>query len=104
MSIFGNIASAIFGKGKTPGATPLAPQGTATVGGAPAMGMGGPPPGFGGPASARFMAMRRTPALASNSNCSGSPMAQTHPSGHASIAPGRNREVPTRYRRCKNAI
>ena len=46
MSIFGSIASAIFGKGKTPGATPLAPlapgapapQGTATVGGAPAMG------------------------------------------------------------------
>ena len=46
MSIFGNIASAIFGKGKTPGATPLAPgapsapapQGTATVGGAPATG------------------------------------------------------------------
>ena len=25
MSIFGSIASAIFGKGKTPGATPLAP-------------------------------------------------------------------------------
>jgi len=46
MSIFGSIASAIFGKGKTPGATPLAPevpsapasQGTATVGGAPATG------------------------------------------------------------------
>ena len=48
MSIFGSIASAIFGK-KTPGATPLAPgapgapakpaaQGTATVGGAPATG------------------------------------------------------------------
>src|ERR1700724_1597031 len=41
MSIFGNIASAIFGKGKTPGATPgapgaPAPQGTATAGGAPA--------------------------------------------------------------------
>ena len=38
MSIFGSIASAIFGKGKTPGATPVAPQGTATVGGAPATG------------------------------------------------------------------
>jgi len=46
VSIFGNIASAIFGKGKTPGATPSAPgapsapapQGTATVGGAPATG------------------------------------------------------------------
>jgi len=38
MGIFGSIASAIFGKGKTPGATPLAPQGTATVGGAPATG------------------------------------------------------------------
>src|ERR1700738_3347345 len=38
MSIFGSIASAIFGKGKTPGATPPAPQGTATVGGAPATG------------------------------------------------------------------
>jgi len=38
MSILGSIASAIFGKGKTPGATPLAPQGTATVGGAPATG------------------------------------------------------------------
>jgi hypothetical protein len=38
MSIFGSIASAIFGKGKTSGATPLAPQGTATVGGAPATG------------------------------------------------------------------
>jgi hypothetical protein len=38
MSIFGSIASAIFGKGKTPGATPLAPQGTATVSGAPATG------------------------------------------------------------------
>ena len=46
MSIFGSIASAIFGKGKTPGATPLAPeapgapaaQGTATAGGAPATG------------------------------------------------------------------
>jgi hypothetical protein len=46
MSIFGSIASAIFGKGNTPGATPLAPgapsapapQGTATVGGAPATG------------------------------------------------------------------
>jgi len=38
MSIFGSIASAIFGKGKTPGATPLAPRGTATVGGAPATG------------------------------------------------------------------
>ena len=43
MSIFGSIASAIFGKGKTPGATALAPgapapQGTATVGGAPATG------------------------------------------------------------------
>jgi len=46
MSIFGSIASAIFGKGKTPGATPLAPgapgapapQSTATVGGAPATG------------------------------------------------------------------
>ncbi len=46
MSIFGSIASAIFGKGKTPGATPLAPgapgapapQGTATVGGAPTSG------------------------------------------------------------------
>ena len=43
MSVFGSIASAIFGKGKTPGATPLAPgapapQGTATVGGAPATG------------------------------------------------------------------
>jgi hypothetical protein len=51
MSIFGSIASAIFGK-KTPGATSLAPgapgapgapakpaaQGTATVGGAPATG------------------------------------------------------------------
>ena len=44
MSIFGSIASAIFGK-KTPGATPLAPgrrrpapTGTATVGGAPATG------------------------------------------------------------------
>jgi hypothetical protein len=51
MSIFGSIASAIFGH-KTPGATPLAPgtpgapaapakpaaQGTATVGGAPATG------------------------------------------------------------------
>jgi hypothetical protein len=46
MSIFGNIASAIFGKGKASGAPPLAPgptstpapQGTATVGGAPATG------------------------------------------------------------------
>ena len=46
MSIFGSIASAIFGKGKTPGVTPLAPgapgkpapQGTATAGGAPATG------------------------------------------------------------------
>ena len=38
MSIFGSIASAIFGKGKTPGATPLAPQDTATVSGAPATG------------------------------------------------------------------
>jgi hypothetical protein len=42
MSIFGSIASAIFGKGKTPLApgTPSAPapQGTATVGGAPATG------------------------------------------------------------------
>jgi hypothetical protein len=55
MSIFGSIASAIFGKGKTPGATALAPgapgtpkapgapaapapQGTATAGGAPATG------------------------------------------------------------------
>jgi hypothetical protein len=46
MSIFGSIASAIFGKGKTAGATPLAPrapgapvpQGTATAGGAPATG------------------------------------------------------------------
>ena len=57
MSIFGSIASAIFGKGKTPGASSLAPgapaattssapgapaaparQGTATVGGAPATG------------------------------------------------------------------
>src|SRR6478736_9492856 len=38
MSIFGSIVSAIFGKGTTPGATPLAPQGTATVGGAPATG------------------------------------------------------------------
>src|ERR1700720_2435603 len=46
MSIFSSIASAIFGKGKTPGATALAPgapgapapQGTATVGGAPATG------------------------------------------------------------------
>ena len=46
MSIFSSIASAIFGKGKTPGATPLAPgapgapasQGAATVGGAPATG------------------------------------------------------------------
>jgi hypothetical protein len=45
MSIFGNIASAIFGK-KIPGATPLAPgapavpapQGTATAGGTPATG------------------------------------------------------------------
>ncbi|HEY7247084.1 MAG TPA: DUF3597 domain-containing protein [Xanthobacteraceae bacterium] len=42
MSIFGSIASAIFGK-KTPGATPLAPgapasAGTATAGGAPATG------------------------------------------------------------------
>jgi hypothetical protein len=44
MSIFGSIASAIFGK-KAPGATPLAPgapgapaQGTATAGGAPATG------------------------------------------------------------------
>src|ERR1700730_12252129 len=44
MSIFGRIASAIFGK-KAPGATPLAPgapgapaQGTATAGGAPATG------------------------------------------------------------------
>src|SRR5437868_41053 len=49
MSIFGSIASAIFGKGKTPGATSLtpgapgapsapAPQGTATASGTPAMG------------------------------------------------------------------
>ena len=55
MSIFGSIASAIFGKGKTAGVTPLAPgapgkpvapaapgkpapQGTATAGGAPATG------------------------------------------------------------------
>ena len=46
MSIFGSIASAIFGKGKTPGTTPLASgapatpaaQGTATAGGAPATG------------------------------------------------------------------
>jgi len=46
MSIFGSIASAIFGKGKTPGTTPLAsgapatpaPHGTATAGGAPATG------------------------------------------------------------------
>ena len=49
MSIFGSIASAIFGKGKTPGVTSLAPgapatpaspapQGTATAGGAPATG------------------------------------------------------------------
>jgi hypothetical protein len=46
MSIFGSIASAIFGKGKTASATPLAPsapgkpasQGTATAGGAPATG------------------------------------------------------------------
>ena len=46
MSIFGNIASAIFGKGKASGRAPLAPgptstpapQGTATVGGAPATG------------------------------------------------------------------
>jgi len=55
MSIFGSIASAIFGKGKTPGVSPLAPaapgkpvtpvapdkpapQGTATAGGAPATG------------------------------------------------------------------
>jgi uncharacterized cupin superfamily protein len=41
MSIFGSIASAIFGR-KAPGATPLAPgaptQSTATVGGAPATG------------------------------------------------------------------
>ena len=45
MSIFGSIASAIFGK-KTPGATSLAPgapgapapQGTATAGGTPATG------------------------------------------------------------------
>ena len=49
MSIFGNIASSIFGKGKTAGATSLAPgapgapgapvapapQGTATAGGTP---------------------------------------------------------------------
>jgi Domain of unknown function (DUF3597) len=46
MSIFGSIASAIFGKGKTPGAPSLVPgasaapasQGTATAGGAPATG------------------------------------------------------------------
>jgi hypothetical protein len=46
MSIFGRIASAVFGKGKTPAAASLvpgapgapAPQGTATVGGAPATG------------------------------------------------------------------
>jgi Domain of unknown function (DUF3597) len=46
MSIFGSIAAAIFGKGKTATATPLAPgapaapakQGTATAGGAPATG------------------------------------------------------------------
>ena len=46
MSIFGNIASAIFGKGKTSGASAVAPgapatpapQGTATAGGAPATG------------------------------------------------------------------
>lgn len=46
MSIFSSIASAIFGKGKAPGATPLAPgapgapapQGAATAGGAPATG------------------------------------------------------------------
>jgi hypothetical protein len=39
MSIFGSIASAIFGKGKTPGAPGApAPQGTATVGGAAATG------------------------------------------------------------------
>ena len=49
MSIFGNIASAIFGKGKAPGTTALAPgapgepaapapQGTATASGAPATG------------------------------------------------------------------
>ena len=46
MSIFGSIASAIFGKGKTPGVTSSAPgapgapaaQGTATAGGAPATG------------------------------------------------------------------
>jgi Domain of unknown function (DUF3597) len=52
MSIFGSIASAIFGKGKIPGATALAPgapgapkaptapapQGTATASGAPATG------------------------------------------------------------------
>ncbi len=43
MSIFGSIASAIFGKGKTPGATAAvpgapAPQGTTTVGGTPAVG------------------------------------------------------------------
>ena len=46
MSIFGSIASAIFGKGKIPGAASLAPgapgtpaaQGTATASGAPATG------------------------------------------------------------------
>jgi len=46
MSIFGSIASAIFGKGKTSGASAVEPgataapaaQGTATVGGAPATG------------------------------------------------------------------
>src|SRR5258708_17954343 len=46
MSVCGSMASAIFGRGKTPAATPLAPgapgapapQGTATVGGAPATG------------------------------------------------------------------
>src|SRR6516165_9580615 len=46
MSVFGSIASAIFGKGKASGASALAPgapaapapQGTATAGGAPASG------------------------------------------------------------------
>jgi hypothetical protein len=46
MSVFGSIASAIFGKGKASGASALAPgapaapapQGTATAGGAPATG------------------------------------------------------------------
>src|SRR5262245_35833008 len=46
MSVFGSIASAIFGKGKSSGASAVAPgapatpapQGTATAGGAPATG------------------------------------------------------------------